>query len=258
MRIYLDGQQLPLELKVNKELLLTLKSIAQVQNWRIHYDAPKGIVYLNTDPRSHAGSDRHPFINVEMDSTRLLGKTICIDPGHGGNDAGTIGSAGTCEKEHALAIALLLRDKLERNGAKVVMTRETDQSVAHDNASAEEELDARIALVKHAKADLFISLHSDGFFSASTNGVTTYHHGDPESSRLAFLVLQRLAESLGIRNRGSHYASLYLIRHITIPSVVAEIAFLSNPDEEMMLVSDEGRQKAAAGLFDGIVSYFRV
>lgn len=259
MRILLDGQRLPVDVKLSKDLLLTLRTIAQAQNWRIHYDAPKGIVYLNTDSRSPIiDAERKNITSADMESTRLIGKTICIDPGHGGKDPGAIGPTGTYEKDHTLAISLLLRDKLERNGSKVIMTREIDQSVALESASAENELAARVSVATQAKADLFISIHNDGFISPTTNGVSTYHHGNPESSRLAAAIQQCLVESLEVRDRGSQFASFYVIRHTPMPSVLAEIAFISNPDEEMMLASEDGRKKAATGLFEGIVSYYKL
>ena len=259
MRILLDGQQLPLNIRVSKELLQVLRSIALAKNWRIHYDAAHSVIYLNTD--LHAPIDlpeRQSMATIEMDSPRLLGKVICLDPGHGGKDPGAIGPAGTYEKDNTLGIALLLREKLERNGAKVCMTRDSDRRVSHDSATAQDELEARVAFSKQEKADLFISIHNDGFINQTACGATTYHHGSPDSSRLAGLVQQKLVESLGIKDRGARFASFYVIRQSQIPSVLAEVGFISNPDEEILLASEDGRARAANGIFEGIVSYFRV
>ncbi|MDF2502293.1 MAG: cell wall hydrolase/autolysin [Anaerosporomusa subterranea] len=259
MRILLDGQQLPIKIPVSKDLLLTLKTIALAQNWRIHYNAANSVIYLNTDSHQPiAYPDRQILPNVEMDSTRLLGKSICIDPGHGGRDPGAIGPAGTYEKDNTLAIALLLRERLERNGAKVYMTRETDQSVAHDSATAQEELEARMSAAKQTKADLLISIHNDGFISSTANGATTYHHGNADASRLATIVQKRLIESLGVNDRGARFASFFVIRYAPMPSILVEVAFISNPDEELLLASEDGRSRAANGIFEGIVGYYRV
>ena len=255
----MDGQRLPLNVKLSKDLLQTLKTIALVQKWRIHYDPANGVISLNT--ASHISiieQERHTVADCEMDSTRLLGKVICIDPGHGGKDPGAIGPTGTYEKENTLAIGLLLCEKLERNGAKVYMTRDTDKNVAHDVATAEQELEARIAIAKQAKADLFVSIHNDGFISPTANGATTYHNGSPESTHFASFVQQKLVDSLSIQDRGSRFASFYVIRRALMPAVLVEVAFISNPDEEMLLASDDGRSKAASGLFEGIVSYYKV
>lgn len=259
MRIILDGQQLPLTVRVSKDLLLTLKTIARTQNWRIHYNAADGVIHLST--ASHppvTDTHRQSLSAVEMDSTRLVGKVICIDPGHGGKDPGATGPAGTYEKDNTLAISLLLRERLERNGAKVYMTRETDQSVAHDSASQEAELEARIAIAKQAKADLFISIHNDGFISPTANGATTYHYGNPDSMRLAEIVQKQLIESLGVHDRGTRFASFFVIRYAPMPAILVEVAFISNPDEELLLASEDGRSRAAGGIFEGIVGYYRV
>lgn len=258
MRIVLDGQQLPINIRVSRDLLQALRSIALAQKWRIHYDATNGIAYLNTDSHSVIKPERKTEKTVEMDSPRLLGKVICLDPGHGGIDPGAIGPAGTCERDNTLAIALLLREKLERNGARVCMTRDSDRQIAHESATVQEELEARISYGKQEKADIFISIHNDGFISQTAGGTTTYHHGSPDSSRLAAAIQQKLVENLGIKDRGSRFASFYVIRQATMPSILVEVAFISNPEEEMLLASDDGRLRAANGLFEGIVSYFRV
>lgn len=259
MRILLNGQQLPIKIRVSKDLLLTLKTIALAQNWRIHYNAATSVIYLNTDShRPIAYADRQIIQDVEMDSTRLLGKLICIDPGHGGRDPGAIGPAGTYEKDNTLAIALLLRERLERNGAKVYMTRETDQSVAHDSATAQEELEARMSFAKQTKAGLLISIHNDGFISSTANGATTYHHGNADASRLATIVQKRLIDSLAVNDRGARFASFFMIRYAPMPSILVEVAFISNPDEELLLASEDGRSRAADGIFEGIVGYYRV
>lgn len=258
MRILLDGRQLPITVQINKDLLLTLKTIALTQNWRIHYNAAAGIIYLNTDSHQALVHDRQTLSAAEMDSIRLLGKAICIDPGHGGKDPGTIGPSGTYEKDHTLAIALLLREKLERNGAKVSLTRETDCAVAHDSATAQEELEARLAAVKQSKADLCVSIHNDSFIRSAASGVTTYHHGGAEAARLAGCVQKRLAECLGIPDRGARFASFFILRYAPMPSILVETAFISNPDEELLLASDDGRSRAANGIFEGIAAYYRV
>lgn len=257
MRIILNGQQLPLKVRVSKDLLLTLKAIALTQNWRVHYNAANGVIYLNTDfhPTIY---DRQNLSDVEMDSARLMGKVICIDPGHGGNDPGAIGPTGTYEKDNTLAISLLLRERLERNGAKVYMTREIDQSVTHESATQEEELEARVAIAKQAKADLFISIHNDGFISPTASGATTYHYGSSEAVRLAEMVQDQLIESLGVRDRGTRFASFFVIRYASMPAILVEVAFISNPDEELLLASEDGRNRAAYGIFEGIVRYYRV
>ena len=122
-----------------------------------------------------------------IESTRLLGKIICLDPGHGGLDTGSTGATGTKEKDNTLATALLLRERLEKNGATVIMTRDSDKEASFAGVSPEDELGARVDVANDAGADIFISIHNDSFASSSVSGTTTYHYGDSESVRLAGL-----------------------------------------------------------------------
>lgn len=258
MRILLDGRQLPVSVQINRDLLLTLKALALTQNWRIHYNAAAGIVYLNTTEHQTAARDRQALTDAELESIRLLGKVICLDPGHGGKDPGAIGPTGTCEKDNTLAIALLLREKLERNGAKVIMTREDDRSIAHDSATVQAEAEARLTAIKQTKADLAISIHNDSFIRPTVGGATTYHHGGAEAVKLAASVQKRLTETLGVNDRGARFASLFLLRYAPMPAIIVETAFISNPDEELLLAGEDGRSRAANGIFEGIAGYYRL
>ncbi|MCX7780629.1 MAG: N-acetylmuramoyl-L-alanine amidase, partial [Negativicutes bacterium] len=199
MQIFIDGQKLPVNVRVSRDLLVVLKSMANLLDWGILYDTNKGLIYINTHSKDvpNPFAERPSPTGEAAESTRLLGKTICIDAGHGGSDPGASGPTGTSEKDNTLSIALLLRDKLERNGAKVIMTRETDQDVAYPHASAGEELGARVEIANSSRADIFISIHNDSFTSPSASGTTCFHYGDAESIELAGCLQKNLVEKLG-------------------------------------------------------------
>ena len=229
-------------------------------DWGILYDTNKGLIYINTHGKDMPNpfAERPALCAEAAESTRLLGKTICLDAGHGGSDPGAIGPMKTQEKDNTLAITLLLRDKLERNGAKVVLTRESDQDVAYPNASASEELGARVEIANNSQADLFLSIHNDAFSSSQASGTTCYHYGDNESIQLATSLQKNLVEKLGTRDRGVRFASFYVIRYTNMPAVLIEAAFISNPEEEVLMASVEGRYSVAEAVFQGVVQYFRV
>ncbi|MBP2646024.1 MAG: cell wall hydrolase/autolysin [Firmicutes bacterium] len=259
MRIFIDGQRIPVATRATKDLLLMLKNMAKMLNWGIYYDTAREAVYINSKSSVQPlpPPDRQVPDEI-LESTRLLNKTIVIDAGHGGVDAGATGPTGIKEKDNTLAIGLLLRDKLERNGALVIMTRETDTEVAPPNSSSTEELEARVDIANEASADIFISIHNDAFTSNAASGTTTYHYGDTESTKLATYVQHSLTEELGTKDRGSRFASFYIIRYTDMPAILVEVAFISNPEEEMLLASVDGRFKAAESIFLGIVKYFKV
>jgi N-acetylmuramoyl-L-alanine amidase len=261
MRIFIDGQQLPLLVKVSRDLLTTLKAMSRSQSWGIFYDPAKEIVYINSKsstlplPPAERPSGTNP---EDPESVRLLNKSVCIDPGHGGSDPGACGPTGTLEKDNNLAIALLLREKLENNGAKVIMTRDSDRDVAYPDAAASEELGARIDIANDNQVDLFISIHNDTFTNPSTSGTTTYHYGDVESMRLAGCLQKKLVEHLGTKDRNSRFASFYVIRYTEMAAALIEAGFISNPEEELLMASADGRMNIAQALFEGIVQYFKV
>ena len=259
MRIIIDGQRMPVQARASKDILLTLKSMAKMLNWGIFYDAAKEVVYINSKSSTTPtpAPERQSTIEA-FESSRLAGKTVCIDPGHGGSDSGATGPTGTKEKDNNLAISLLLRDKLEKNGANVVMTRDTDKDVSYADSSADEELGARVDVANEAGADIFISIHNDSFTNSSAAGTTTYHYGDSESVKLAGYVQKCLVDELGTRDRGARFASFYIIRYTDMPAILVESAFISNPEEEVLLASVDGRCKIAESVFQGVVKYFKV
>jgi N-acetylmuramoyl-L-alanine amidase len=245
--------------KVSRDLLAVLRNIAETLNWGIRYDAAREVVLLNTqDSTPPVTLSRVLSETIETEGARLDGKIICLDPGHGGEDTGSKGPTGILEKENTLAIALLLRELLEKNGATTVMTRETDKEVSLPGATSEEDLKARVTIANEIDADIFISIHNDFFHKRSTTGSSVFHYGDTASERLAKCVQECLVNKLSSKNRGAHFASLYVLRYTKMPAIVVEPAFISNPEEEMLLSSAEGRQNTAESIFEGIVKFFKV
>ena len=256
MRIILDGNKLPTNIRATKDLLVTIKSLARELHWRTLYDPSKEIIYISTINSMLTLEDISVPAVEELESVRLQGKIICLDPGHGGIDTGAIGPNGTCEKDNTLAVALLLKEKLENNGATVVMTHYLENERTSEDVQSN--LDQRLLTINDSDADLFISIHNDSFSSSKSCGTTSFHHGDEASMRLATLVQDALISELGTQDRGVRFASFYLLRYAKIPGVVVETAFISNPEEEVLLASSDGRNKIAESIYQGIVKYFKV
>ena len=205
-----------------------------------------------------------PFKELEDDLNKILtleGKVICIDPGHGGGDAGAIGPTGVMEKSVTLRVALKLQELLEAEGAQVIMTRRTDKQVSWkgDKASAIEELQARCDVANKAKATIFISIHADSFTNPAARGSTGYYYSKTEGNsakRLADAIRRGVCEQLKTPSRGTQPCNFYVVRHTDMAATLIELAFISNAEEEKLLDSDEGIEKAAQGIFDGIEDYF--
>jgi N-acetylmuramoyl-L-alanine amidase len=259
MRIIINGEKVPVHVRTNRDILIALRSMAKTLKWRIRYDAANEAVYLFSQHAPVSG-DISALLSEfpQSESTRLSGKVICLDPGHGGSDSGSIGPSGTMEKDNTLTIALLLKDLLESHGATVVMTRDSDVDAYGPGASAGEEFGARVDTANESGADILISIHNDSFTNSSVSGTTTFHYGGSESVSLAGCVQKHVVEELGGNDRGVRFGSFYVIRYAAMPSILVEVAFISNPEEELLLASDDGRCKIAKGIFEGIIKYFKV
>ncbi|MBR2775021.1 MAG: N-acetylmuramoyl-L-alanine amidase [Selenomonadaceae bacterium] len=205
-----------------------------------------------------------PFKGLENDLgeiTALSGKKIVIDPGHGGNDAGAIGPTGVMEKTVTLKVALELRRLLEAEGAQVILTREGDTTVSAKGAKASdiEELGARCEVANRIGADIFISIHADSFTRPEARGTTGYYYSKSTSGRgqkLADCIRRNLVEQLGTPSRGTQPCNFYVVKNTDMPATLIELGFISNKEEEQLLNSKEGVQKAAQGILDGIEDYF--
>lgn len=187
----------------------------------------------------------------------LRNKVIAIDPGHGGSDPGAIGPNKLQEKTVTLAVAQKVQALLERAGATVLMTRKTDVDVFGPNASAVDELNARTVGANINKADVFVSLHINAFTSPEVGGTATYYYQKSNYDiLLAKCIQENLANSGGLQDRGIHAAGFYVIKKTKMPSVLAELGFISNPDEEKLLSTPQFQQKMAQGIVQGLDAFF--
>lgn len=191
-------------------------------------------------------------VTVKVVPNGLQGKKIILDAGHGNHDPGAVGPNGTKEKDVNLETALKLKKELENAGATVLLTRSSDVFL---------ELSERTALANASDYDAFISIHADSF-SSTSRGSTTYinttvNFNGIRSKAMANAVQKNLVASLGTYNRGVKEQSFYVNRMNELPSILVELAFISNPTEEALLKSAEGQQKAAIGIAKGLDEYFK-
>lgn len=189
----------------------------------------------------------------------LAGLTIVVDPGHGGKDPGAVGPGGTQEKTTTLPVGLNLADLLRQAGAKVVMTRTGDTSPAGGQYSELKDLQARVTIANQIKADLYVSIHNDAFSNPEAGGVTTYISADNPGAaagrKLADAVQQEVIKQVGLQDRKVKTANFYVIKNTSMPSILVELGFLSNPEEEKLIKSPEFQKKSALGIYRGILIY---
>ncbi|TFD95765.1 SH3 domain-containing protein [Jeotgalibacillus sp. R-1-5s-1] len=193
-------------------------------------------------------SDR---VTLKIMQFGLSGKRIIIDAGHGGADSGAIGATGLYEKTVVLDTAKRLQTLLQNEGATVLMTRSTDVFL---------ELSERTAISNNSDYDVFVSIHADSF-SSTSRGSTTFYNASvnfngPRSLSLARSVHKHMVYNIGTYDRGVREEVFYVNRMNQLPSVLLELAFLSNPTEEALLRDPAFRQKAAVGIKNGLSEYF--
>lgn len=196
-------------------------------------------------------------INSDLALDNVKDKVITIDPGHGGSDSGAVGPNGFQEKEGAFAISQKLASFLSQSGAKVVMTRDTDVDVYGPNASARDELQARVDVGNNANSDIFVSIHCNAFVNPAANGTQTFYYGSSyKGQRLAQDIQEKMIEVNGLRDRGISTCNFYVVKHSYMPAVLIETAFITNYDEEALLSDDEWQTTMAKAIAEGINQYF--
>ena len=184
------------------------------------------------------------------------GRIIVIDPGHGGSDAGAIGSSGVTEKSVSLAVSLKAQKLLTASGYQVVMTRTTDIDVAAPGVSDATELQARVDKAP-TNAALFISVHCNAFSNGNANGMETFHAPNAvKGSHLARLLNEELEKFGGLNNRGVKAARFYVMTHSKCPASLIELGFITNPREEKLLASSDYQQKLAQAICNAVNRYF--
>ncbi|MCC7528808.1 MAG: N-acetylmuramoyl-L-alanine amidase [Candidatus Melainabacteria bacterium] len=172
-------------------------------------------------------------------------KLIVLDAGHGGSDPGAQRS-GVSEKDLTMQITNQLKKRLTQLGARVIMTRSDDTFVS---------LEDRVKITNDNQPDLFLSIHINALESTtSIYGVETYYQTE-QSRALATAIHQQLVQGLGVPDRSVRKARFYVINHTPIPAILAEVGFISNPQERDNLGSAGYQVKIADSVSQGIVQY---
>ena len=210
-------------------------------------------------------------------------RTVVIDPGHGGENLGALGTTGVYEKDINLIIAKKLKRLLEvRTNIRVLLTRDTDRDVPFEE---------RIGMANRAKADLFISIHCNASFNTRANGIETFVLSDvalqEESEKLASKTVartgrlaaaetdssaavvkdlfqqsghdrakdfaihltERMSKRTGSRVRGVKDMPALVLRGAEMPAVVVELGFLSHGVEGRRLATERYQKVYASSLY---------
>ena len=185
---------------------------------------------------------------------------IVIDAAHGGSDPGKVGVSGTEEKDINLEIALKLRDDLEKQGFEIVMTREEDTGLEDTGAESVKvsDLKNRVKIIEETRPALAISIHQNSYTDSAVSGAQVFYYGDSaHGEALAMALQESLIENVDPSNTRApkENESYYLLKNTSVPVVIVECGFLSNPTEEALLCKEDYQEQIVEAIYEGIVNY---
>lgn len=199
------------------------------------------------------------FSAVLCSSSKYNGITIVIDAGHGGRDGGSVGVSGTIEKEINLDYSLALKEKLEKAGYRVVLTRKNDDGLYSPLSKNKKlsDMQARFRIIKKANPNLVVSIHMNSFRDKSAHGATTYYReGDEASQTIGNLIQKSLYTYVDAPTLNSKVGDYYILNCSYFTAVLVECGFISNPQEEAQLNTKEYKNKLTDAICNGIMLYF--
>ncbi len=197
-----------------------------------------------------------PSSTATVADNAISDKLIVLDAGHGGFDPGTLGVTGTEEDGINLLVANHLKDLLESYGAKVIMTR-TDENAIADTKDAD--MAKRRQIITDSGSDIVVSIHMNAFSDSSVSGpLVIFMQGSSKGEKLAKSIQQNLLDILKPKQQNSaRSGDLYILRSGLQPCVIVECGYLSNEEEEQLLLQDDYQKKVAEAICRGINQYFQ-
>ena len=184
---------------------------------------------------------------------------LVIDAGHGGEDGGTTGAAGTAEDEVNLSIAKRLEAMLTLMGYQTRMTRTDSGSLATEGetirARKQSDLRNRVALANKYQNSILVSIHQNHFPDPKYDGAQVFFTDSAESLANAMQASLTAALSPQSRRTAKKASGIYLMEHITCPGLLIECGFLSNPAEEQKLLSAQYQKHLAAVMATVLAKY---
>ena len=197
------------------------------------------------------------IIKVPVMAEEISKGIVLIDAGHGGIDGGAQSKNGTIEKDINLQISKRLKEKLEKEGYKVYMTREEDKELSPKKVK---DLEARCKMKIETKCDVFISIHQNKFNSEKCFEAQVWYASNEKSMKLAKYVQDSLKEAVKDNNKRLEKAAKeqYKILRDKYDGacLIVECGFLSNNEEEQRLKSESHQNQIVDGITIGINKYF--
>ncbi len=196
-------------------------------------------------------------VNAMTHDYTLLGKTIYIDPGHGGPDSGAI-SKNFYEKEMNLVLSKKLGKYLSEKGALVYYTRDGDYDLAKSkNNRKRNDLYARVKLINNSKCDLYISMHLNASPSRKWNGIQIFYSNVlKENKKVAEVITNTMKENMKNVREYKKENGYYMYSKLKVPGVLVEAGFVSNPNDNYKIRQEEYQNILVKNIAKGVEVYF--
>lgn len=193
----------------------------------------------------------------------LSQRIVVVDAGHGGPDSGARGVNSIHEKDITLAVSRKLADLLRESGAIVIETRQVDTDLSTDldkqlRKRHRGDLKGRLGIARKTRIDAFISVHCNAGPSPEWRGAQVlYLEGNEDAKKLAEITQDTFKdELLPTKREIESNRTLYLLKRIEGPAILAEIGFVTNPDEAAHMIRHEYQAKIASALYVSLLKYF--
>ena len=177
---------------------------------------------------------------------------------HGGPDPGTI-YKDIYEKDINLQICMKLQEVLEKEGAIVYQTRYGDYGLSNNNAFSRKksDLNNRAKIINASDADMYVSIHLNSISSSTWSGAQVFYDDvNDKNYALALLMQEQLKKDLKTNREVKEISTMLMNRKITIPGILIEAGFLSNPNDRYLLRQGTYQYKIANSVKNGIIKYF--
>lgn len=191
-----------------------------------------------------------------------LSPTVVIDAGHGGTDGGAVGrKTGITESEINLQYAQTLKEVLKNLGIKVVMTRTDLNGLYSPFASnkKKDDMEKRKRIIEESGADLVVSVHMNAFPLSSSRGAQVFYGlNNQRGEALAASVQTRLQDVSSYAREGVKEGDFYILNCTSLPGILVEFGFLSNAEEEALLVREDYRKQMCDAVALGILNFYEM
>lgn len=255
----------------NKQIILTMpgdyrnfyttnpivNSYSNVANIKVSYSNKKTVITITTNKiQGYEYKIEDGILTLTVDApSKIYDKIVILDAGHGGKDPGAVNGSTQEKVINFNVLNVYAKQYFANSGIKVYYTRVDDTLIA---------LKDRANFASEVEADLFISLHCNAASNSAARGTSVYYSSTNKSKTesgltskiLATRLVNSLSSNLGTKNLGIIDKGFVVVRDNTVPAVLIELAFLTNPGDKANLVSASFQKNAAKTIYETVVEIF--